>query len=113
MPVCYVYLSMQYYYLVLPAELMITPESATVAEGGFVTFNCIFRDSTEAPAWIINGSSYSSENLRQGVLPRYSYSDGTLNFGNVTASDNGTTYQCVILPYASDIATLTVVPKGL
>ena len=83
--------------------------SLTVAEGDSATFNCTITDSTDALDWIIDGSYYSSE----GLPPRHSYLNSMLTVSNVNVSDNGTTYQCVLIPFESDVATLTVVPKGL
>ena len=92
---------------------MIAPESITVAEEESATFNCTVMGSSDEPGWIINSSYYSPEALLHDILPRYSLFNHMLTLSNVNLLDNGTTYHCIILPFASDVAMLMVVPKGL
>ena len=80
-------------------------EDVTVREGESATFNCTVSGSSDTPSWIIDGVTYTSSQLP----PRHSYLRPQLRVSNVNISDNGTTYQCLVIPVLSDIATLTVV----
>ena len=85
--------------------VIIDPQNTTVIEGNSVTFHCI-SNSTEIPFWLVNDQIYLPPNLP----PRHNYYDNQqLIVANVSASDNGTTYQCALPPDMSEKAILTVV----
>ena len=89
-------------------QLASGPQDVSVNEGGSTSLNCTFTGTRDVPDWIINGVTYSSSSLP----PRHSWFNQRLTIINVNMSDNGTTYQCVVIPIFSGIATLTVVLEG-
>ena len=86
------------------------PQNITVREGNSATFNCTISRTTEVPYWYIDGTIYTRDDLP----PRHSYLNQVLTVNNVSILDNGTTYQCGVIPSpVSAIATLTVVLEAI
>ena len=88
------------------------PQDTTVTEGSDVRFQCSFEGSVRVPDWKIKETVYYWQ-----YIPRpftFHLSDFSLTVENVTASLNGTTFQCIVPGEAeSSVGVLIVTRQNL
>jgi len=77
-----------------------------VTEGESAFFNCTHNGAGLALTWIINGQNYSRNDYP--LRHSWNHTGQIIEVMNTTISDNGSTYQCILLNQESRIATLIV-----
>ena len=86
-------------YVCLIVQIVIPPENTEVSRGSNVTISCGYASPTAFPVtWIINGISFSQEEIRNS--PLYQLNNSTTPIGNsltVFSINDTTIFQCVVL----------------
>ena len=94
------------------------PENITVCRGSDVTISCGYIRATILPVtWIINGTSFTQEEIVNSPLYQLNNSISPMTFSLTVFSINGaTTFQCTVLstPTTTTSSTLgTVTVNGM
>ena len=87
------------------------PENTTVCRGSDVTISCGYNSTSALPVtWIINGTSFSSEEVVDSPLYRLNDLGNPKSLSLAVSSINGnTTFQCIVHSTPSTTSTLGMV----
>ena len=87
--------------------ILLPPENTTVCRGSDVTISCGYVTTSVLPVtWIINGTSFTYEEIRNSPLYHLNNPISPPTFSLTVFSINGTTtFQCVVLSTPNTIST--------